>query len=87
VFDLSRGPPALKQCEIADEVVFWRWISNEKLGVVGKRSVYHVDITKPEEPAVKIFDRDSKLDPCQIMSYDMDAAGKWCYLIGLYSAD
>ena len=84
---MARGPPALKQCEIADEVVFWRWISVDKIGVVGKRSVYHVDITKPSEPAVKIFDRDSKLDACQIMSYDMDAAGKWCFLIGLYQQD
>lgn len=84
---MSRGPPALKQCEITDEIVFWRWVSTDKIGVVGKRSVYHVDITKPDEPAIKIFDRDSKLDTCQIMSYDMDREGKWCYLIGLYSND
>jgi hypothetical protein len=65
---MSRGPPALKQCEVADEVAYWRWISLEKIAVVGKRSVFHIDITKPEEPAVKVFDRDSRLDPCQIMS-------------------
>ena len=84
---MTRGPPALKQCEVPDEIVYWRWISLEKLGVVGKKSVFHVDITKPDEPAIKIFERDSKLDACQIMSYDVDAEGKWCNLIGLYATN
>jgi clathrin heavy chain len=25
--------------------------------------------------------------PCQIMSYDVDAAEQWCFLVGLYSPD
>ena len=69
-----------------EKVVFWRWISDTKLALVGATSVYHLDITQGTSAApVKIFDRLPTLANCQIMSYDVDATEKWCYLIGLYS--
>jgi hypothetical protein len=54
--------------------------------VVGQKSVWHVDINSSEE-CTKIFDRAPQLANCQIMSYDVDAAEQWCFLVGLYSLD
>ena len=69
-----------------EKVVFWRWISDTKLALVGATSVYHLDITQGASAApAKIFDRLPNLANCQIMSYDVDSTEKWCYLIGLYS--
>lgn len=46
----------IKQCDVPEQVTYWRWIGVNKLGIVGKNSVYHVDISN-QEPAQKIFDR------------------------------
>ena len=71
---------------IKEKIVFWRWISDSKLALVGTTSVYHLDMNGGASAApVKIFDRLPTLANCQIMSYDVDASEKWCYLIGLYS--
>jgi hypothetical protein len=34
-----------------------------------------------------MFDRHADMAPCQIMNYDMDSAGQWCFVVGLYSPD
>ena len=39
-----------------EQVVYWKWITQTKLGIVGKSSVYHVDITN-QSAAQKMFDR------------------------------
>ena len=76
----------LVTCTLNEKSVFWRWISLTKLAIVGTASVYHLDITLgPSAQPVKIFDRLPQMSACQIMSYDVDATEKWCYLIGLYS--
>ena len=72
--------------QLNEKVVFWRWISATKLALVGTANVYHLDITQGASAApVKIFERLPQMANCQIMSYDVDATEKWCYLIGLYS--
>lgn len=76
----------LKQAEIPEAVVFWKYITLTKIACVGKTSVYHVDITNQEAP-VKVFERAQQLASCQIMSYGVDSSEKWCYLVGLYSND
>ncbi len=53
---------------------------------MGKTAVWHIDITDQNE-CTKIFDRAPQLAPCQIMSYDVDPAEQWCFLVGLYSTD
>ena len=73
-------------CTVNEKCAFWRWISNDKLALVGSTSVYHLDITQgAAAQPVKVFDRLPQLANCQIMSYDVDASEKWCYLIGLYT--
>ena len=57
-----------------EKCVFWRWISNDKLALVGTTSVYHLDITQgASAQPVKVFDRLPAMANCQIMSYDVDA--------------
>jgi len=44
VFDLD-SKAKLKQCDIPEQIVFWKWITVNKLGIVCKSAIYHVDIT------------------------------------------
>jgi clathrin heavy chain len=45
----------IKQFDVNENVRFWRWISESKLAIIGKTSVYHCDINDQAAPA-KIFD-------------------------------
>ena len=76
----------LKNVTVPDVVVYWRWITANKLALVGKVAVYHMEITNTDQP-VKVFERVPQMASCQIMSYDIDPEEKWCYLVGLYSPD
>lgn len=49
VFHLGKKEK-LKNVEFNEQVVFWAWVSVEKLAVVTATCVYHLDITKKEEP-------------------------------------
>ena len=72
--------------QLNEKIAFWRWISATKIAIVGSSNVYHLDISAGQNAAPqKIFERLPQLANCQIMSYDVDATEKWCYLIGLYS--
>lgn len=66
-----------------ENVRFWRWISETKLAIVGKVSVFHCDINDQAAPT-KVFDQEGKFANAQIMGYGVDSAEKWCYLIGIY---
>jgi len=46
----------MKNVTVPDTIVFWRWIAANKLALVGKNAVYHMDITNPDQP-LKVFDR------------------------------
>lgn len=55
----------LKSHAMHEEVVFWKWISEKSLGLVTDTSVYHWDITDPNQPApVKMFERHANLQVC-----------------------
>lgn len=66
--------------------MYWRWISTSKLACIGQKGIYHADIEAGGE-AQKIFERNEQMMSCQITSYDVDADGQWCFLLGLYSPD
>lgn len=55
IFDLE-GKQKIKQAEIQDSIVYWKWINNNKIAAVTKAAVFHIDITN-QEPAQRIFDR------------------------------
>ena len=69
---------------VPEKTAFWRWTSNTQLAVVGTKSVYHLDISNEAAAPQKIFERQAVMDNCQIMNYDVDSTGKWCFLVGLY---
>ena len=73
----------VKQCELTENIRFWRWIGEDTLGVVGKTNVYHVDINSDAAPQ-KVFEQEAKFANCQIMNYGVDSSNKWCYLVGIY---
>jgi len=85
VFDLD-GPKKLKQTEVKDTAVYWRWINLTTLAVIGKSAVFHIDISNNDAPT-KMFDRNPQMASCQIMSYDVNPQNKCAYLVGLYSSD
>lgn len=39
----------LKHVELLEQVVYWRWVNTNKLAVVTGTSVYHLNITNPNE--------------------------------------
>ena len=55
VFDLDTKQK-LKQAEVPEAVVFWKYITLTKIACVAKNAVYHIDITNQEAPA-RIFER------------------------------
>lgn len=73
----------VKQFDINEAVRYWRWVSDSKLAIVGKVSVYHCDIND-QAPPTKVFDQEAKFANAQIMNYAVDSSDKWCYLIGIY---
>lgn len=74
----------LKSVQFPQAVVFWKWISASKLGLVTATSVYHWDVESATagEP-VKLFDRAANLEQTQIISYRADPSEKWCVLVGI----
>lgn len=55
VFDLDTKSK-LKQAEIPEAVVFWKYITLTKIACIGKTAVYHLDITNQDAP-VRVFER------------------------------
>ncbi len=56
VFDLA-SKKKLKDTEITEPILFWRWINDTKLGLVTQTAVYHVDLQSESTPPRKIFAR------------------------------
>lgn len=81
IFDLERKEK-LKSQQMTEEVVFWKWVSPTKLGLVTATTVYHWDMAGDGAPA-KVFDRTANLNGTQIINYRVDPAGKWAVLIGI----
>ena len=65
-----------------EQVQFWKWISNNKLGLVTATAVYHWSMEGAEEPQ-KIFDRTANLNGNQIINYKLSEDEKWAVLIGI----
>ena len=55
----------MKAHTMADDVIFWKWISENIIALVTETSVYHWSMEGDSQPA-KIFDRHSSLAGCQV---------------------
>ncbi|XP_042209629.1 clathrin heavy chain 1-like isoform X1 [Homarus americanus] len=64
------------------EIQFWKWISTNKLALVTETAVYHWSMDGDAQP-LKMFDRHSSLNGCQIINYRTDSKQNWLLLIGI----
>lgn len=55
----------LKNHTMHEDIVFWKWITDRKLGMVTETAVYHWDVFDTAAAApTKIFDRNANLAVC-----------------------
>jgi len=73
----------LKAHTMTEDVVFWKWISTNMIGMVTDKSVYHWSMEGDSQEPVKMFDKHTSLANCQIINYRTDAKQKWLLLIGI----
>jgi hypothetical protein len=73
----------LKSVQFPQQVVFWKWVTPSKLGLVTATAVYHWDVEGAAGDPVKVFDRAANLEQTQIISYRVDPTEKWCVLVGI----
>ncbi|MCD7462055.1 Clathrin heavy chain [Datura stramonium] len=57
----------MKSHQMPEQVVFWKWITPQILGIVTQTSVYHWPIEGDTEP-IKMFDRAANLANNQIIN-------------------
>ena len=60
----------MKAHTMVDDVIFWKWISENMIALVTETTVYHWSMEGDSQP-VKIFDRHSSLAGCQVISIQM----------------
>lgn len=72
----------MKAHTMTEDVVFWKWISLNTLALVTETSVYHWSMEGDQSP-VKMFERHSSLNGCQIINYRTDPKQGWLLLIGI----
>ena len=70
VFDLETKAK-VKSFQIAQPVVFWKWVSATKLGIVTATSVYHWDSAANGGDPVKVFDRAPNLENTQVREREL----------------
>ncbi|KAI0987660.1 hypothetical protein GJ496_003725 [Pomphorhynchus laevis] len=73
---------------LSEDCQFWKWISPSIVALVTDNAVYHWNIDGDENQGpVKMFDRHSILNGCQIINYRTDVSIKWLLLIGIAAQD
>jgi clathrin heavy chain len=64
------------------DVVFWKWVTVNTVGIVTETAVYHWPIEGDTMPQ-KVFDRHASLAGCQIINYRTNSEDKWMLLTGI----
>ena len=72
----------MKAHNMTDDVVFWKWLTPNLVGLVTDSAVYHWTIEGDSAPS-KVFDRHTNLNGCQIINYRASHDLKWLLLIGI----
>lgn len=65
-----------------EDVVFWKWITVNTVGLVTETAVFHWSMEGDSQP-VKVFDRHASLAGSQIINYRADSDEKWLFLVGI----
>eukprot|EP00826_Nyctotherus_ovalis_P063458 TRINITY_DN9308_c0_g1_i4.p1 TRINITY_DN9308_c0_g1~~TRINITY_DN9308_c0_g1_i4.p1 ORF type:complete len:1164 (-),score=418.77 TRINITY_DN9308_c0_g1_i4:12-3503(-) len=88
IVDLSKKE-VLRELTIPEQIQYWTWVNETIIGMVGTKTIYHIDVTtKPYSAgASTIFRKSEDIErvAAQILSYAVDSSGKWCVLFGIYS--
>jgi hypothetical protein len=89
---------SIKSITLPEPIFYWRWVTDEELGIVTTSTVYHWTIhgelfscsscshpVKDADPPRKKFLRsfESSFESAQIINYQVSPGGLWCLLIGL----
>lgn len=83
IFDLA-AKSKIKSTTMQEDVVFWKWFSENSLGLVTDSSVYHWNIFDPAQvQPQKMFDRNQNLSGCQIINYRVSDDEKWMAVVGI----
>ncbi|XP_019565714.2 clathrin heavy chain 2 isoform X1 [Rhinolophus sinicus] len=72
----------MKSHTMAEEVIFWKWVSVNTVALVTETTVYHWSMEGDSQP-VKMFERHASLAGCQMIQYRTDENQKWLLLIGI----
>ncbi|EKX72660.1 clathrin heavy chain, putative [Theileria equi strain WA] len=73
--------------QFEENIVFWKWVSQDDLAIVTDNFVYHWNVGK-SDPKV-MFERSGKLaeQSTKLVGYASDKQQKWCLIFGIYSLD
>ncbi|CCW60031.1 unnamed protein product [Phytomonas sp. EM1] len=84
IFDVDASK-RLKALVFHDDILFWRWVDAETVGIVTATTVYHWRLnTAPDTPPERVFDRGEDYGASvQILSYHVDEKKKWLVLTGV----
>ncbi|GMS88450.1 hypothetical protein PENTCL1PPCAC_10625, partial [Pristionchus entomophagus] len=85
IFDIEKKAK-VKAHNHHEDVMFWKWIDEQTIGLVTETSVYHWALAGESAP-VKMFERHQTLSGCQIINYRADAERQWLVLIGISAKD
>ncbi|KAL0481606.1 clathrin heavy chain [Acrasis kona] len=72
----------MKEVDMGEAVLFWKWISASSLAIVTATAVYHWSMEGAATPK-KMFDRLDKLEGATIINYRVNTSQQWLTLIGL----
>jgi len=72
----------MKSHTLPEEVIFWKWISLNTIGLVTETAVYHWSMEGESLPQ-KMFDRHSSLQGTQIINYRTDPKQNWLLLVAI----
>ena len=72
----------MKNHVMPEDVVFWKWITVNTIGLVTDTAVYHWSMEGDSQP-VKVFDRHQSLVEAQIINYRVNTDEKWMVLVGI----
>ena len=73
----------LKACQLDEQVVFWKWISSDTIGIITSTHVYHWSLHQEPNDPIRIFERNSNLADFQIINYMADSSMKWFCINGI----
>ena len=76
----------MKSHAMPDDVIFWKWVNLNTIGIVTETVVYHWSMEGDSQP-VQMFERHASLVGCQIINYRTDKAQKWLLLVGIKSQE